>query len=402
MSSMTQPPQPGFRLSQLLYDSRYRSMTIQVIAFAALLALIYWLGANIVSNLEALDKDFKFSFLDDTYGVDIKPALIPFQSTDSNLRAFTVGGLNTILVAFLGCILATIIGVFVGVLRLSKNWIVSRLAAVYVEMFRNVPLLLWIFLAMAFLTESLPHPKEFAAEGGPNMLLGGIAVTKQGTFIPSPIWNEGSRIVVIVFLLSLVGIFLFRNHAKKVQMSTGRQLPVMWVGLALFFIPALLAFFALGQPIGLDVPEAGRFKFQGGVHLRNSFMALWIALSLYTAAFIAEIVRAGIMAVSKGQSEAAAALGLRPGRAMRLVILPQAMRVIIPPLISQFLNLTKNSSLAIAASYMDFTQVVNIGINKNGRELEGMLIIGLYYLALSLAISLVMNMYNNRIKLKER
>lgn len=402
MSSMTQPPAEGFRLSQLLYDSRYRSATIQTIAFVLLFGALWWLGSNIVSNLSALGKDFSFSFLWDTAGVDIAQTLIPYEQTDTNARAFVIGLLNTILVAFMGCIAATIIGVFIGVLRLSKNWVVSRLAMVYVEAFRNVPLLLWILLILAMLSEGLPHPRDFAKEGGPDMLFGAIAATRQGTFIPAPIWNDGSVWVVLVFLASLIAIFALRRHAKKVQATTGRQLPVGLIGLGLLILPALAAYFALGQPIGLELPESGRFKFVGGIHLRNSLIALWLALSLYTGAFIAEIVRGGIMAISKGQSEAAAALGLRPGRAMRLVILPQAMRVIIPPLISQFLNLTKNSSLAIAATYMDLTQVVQVSVNKNGRELEGMLIIGLLYLALSLIISAVMNAYNSRIKLKER
>lgn len=403
MSTMTEPPKQGFRLSQLLYDSRYRSITIQVVALVLLIAAIFWLGSNIVQNLEALNKEFTFRFLTQPAGYDINQRLIEYNSQMSHARAALIGILNTLLVAFLGCVTATIVGVIMGVLRLSKNWIVSRLAAVYVEGFRNVPLLLWIVLIFALVSESLPHPRAYGKEGGPSMLFDAFAFTKQGSFIPAPVWGEGSKIVVLVFLASLVAIFALRRYARGVQSATGRQLPVLWIGLALFFIPAIAAQFAMGHPIGLELPTAGRFKFVGGIHIRNSLIALWIALSLYTGAFIAEIVRGGILAISKGQTEAASALGLRPRRTMSLVILPQALRVIIPPLISQYLNLTKNSSLAIAVGYMDVRATLGgITVNQTGRELEGMLLLGMFYLLLSLTISTGMNFYNNRVKLKER
>ena len=306
--------------------------------------------------------------------------------------------------AFLGCIVATMIGVFVGVLRLSKNWIVSRLMAVYVEALRNVPLLLWIVLIFALMTESTPQPRDFRDGGSASMLFGDtMAITNRGVFIPKPIWHDGSMLLGAIFLLALMGIWAFRRYARKQQEQTGDILPVFWVSLGLFFVPVSLFYFLLGRPVTLDYPELGGFNFQGGLQIRNSLIALWFALSLYTGAFIAEIVRAGILAVSKGQTEAAFALGLRPNRTMNLVILPQAMRVIIPPLISQFLNLTKNSSLAIAVGYMDVRATLGgITINQTGRELEGMLLLGLFYLTASLMISSVMNIYNNRTKLKER
>jgi general L-amino acid transport system permease protein len=397
-------PKDSFRLSQLLYDTRYRSLTIQVVAFILLMLSFSWLVSNTVQNLSALGKDFDFGFLSTPAGYDINQRLIEYSSQSSHGRAAIVGILNTLLVAFLGCIVATVIGVLVGVLRLSKNWVVSRLMAVYVEALRNVPLLLWIVLIFALMTESTPQPRDFREGGSASMLLGDtMAITNRGVFIPKPIWHDGSMILGAIFVLSLIGIWAFRRYARKRQEQTGDILPVFWVSLGLFIVPVTLFYFVLGHPVTLEYPELGGFNFQGGLQVRNSLIALWFALSLYTGAFIAEIVRAGILAVSKGQTEAAFALGLRPNRTMNLVILPQAMRVIIPPLISQFLNLTKNSSLAIAVGYMDVRATLGgITINQTGRELEGMLLLGLFYLTASLMISSVMNIYNNRIKLKER
>lgn len=397
-------PKDSFRLRQLLYDTRYRSLTIQVVAFILLMLSFSWLVSNTVQNLSALGKDFDFGFLSTPAGYDINQRLIEYSSQSSHGRAAIVGILNTLLVAFLGCIVATVIGVLVGVLRLSKNWVVSRLMAVYVEALRNVPLLLWIVLIFALMTESTPQPRDFREGGSASMLLGDtMAITNRGVFIPKPIWHDGSMILGAIFVLSLIGIWAFRRYARKRQEQTGDILPVFWVSLGLFIVPVTLFYFVLGHPVTLEYPELGGFNFQGGLQVRNSLIALWFALSLYTGAFIAEIVRAGILAVSKGQTEAAFALGLRPNRTMNLVILPQAMRVIIPPLISQFLNLTKNSSLAIAVGYMDVRATLGgITINQTGRELEGMLLLGLFYLTASLAISSAMNVYNNRMKLKER
>ncbi len=405
MTAITEPPTESFRLSQLIYDTRYRSTTIQVIAFLLILLAFFWLGRNIVSNLSDLGKDFDFGFLWSRAGYDINQRLIEYSNNSTHGRAALVGILNTLLVSFLGCITATVLGVFAGVLRLSNNWIVARLMTVYVEGFRNVPLLLWIILIFALMTESTPQPRDFRGENpeASMILFDSVAVTNRGIFTPGPIWGEGSTIVIIVFLASLLGIFAFRRYAAKLQEQTGQILPVLWVSLGLFFIPAILAQLVLGSPISLEYPSLQGFNFSGGVHLRNSLIALWFALSLYTGAFIAEIVRAGIMSVSRGQTEAAFALGIKPSRTMNLVILPQAMRVIIPPLISQYLNLTKNSSLALAVGYMDVrTTLGGITVNQTGRELEGILLVGVFYLVTSLAISGVMNVYNNSIKLKER
>lgn len=404
MASLSDPQRDTFRLSQLINDSRYRSLTIQTVAMILLVLLFSWLVSNTVQNLQALGKDFDFGFLGEPAGYDINQRLIEYNSQATHGRAALVGILNTILVAVLGCALATVLGIIAGVLRLSNNWLVAKLMAVYVEAFRNVPLLLWIIAIFAVMAESMPQPRAFREGGGAEMILfDSVAITNRGVYIPTPVWGDGSAILVIVFLASLAGIWAFRRYARKRQEATGDILPVFWVGLGLFFVPSVLAYFVMGRPVTLDYPELGGFNFTGGLHLRNSLIALWLALSLYTGAFIAEIVRAGILAVSKGQTEAAFALGLRPGRTMNLVILPQAMRVIVPPLISQYLNLTKNSSLAIAVGYMDVRSTLGgITINQTGRELEGMLLLGAFYLATSLVIAAVMNAYNNSIKLKER
>ena len=405
MSAISEETGQPFRLSMLIYDTRYRSITIQVVALVGFLSAIVWLASNAAANLAELGKPLGFGFLSSPAGYDINQRLIEYNSQMSHARAAVVGLLNTLLVAFLGCILATIIGVFVGVLRLSKNWLISRIMTVYVETFRNVPVLLWIVFSMAVFIETLPQPRAFRGENpeASMLLWDSVALTNRGFYIPRPIFGDGSMFVVLVFLASLVGIWVFRRWARAKQEATGEILPVFWIGLGIFFVPAILAQLVMGNPITLEYPALKGFNFQGGFYMRNSLIALWLALSLYTAAFIAEIVRAGILSVSKGQTEAASALGLRPGRTMSLVILPQALRVIIPPLISNYLNLTKNSSLAIAVGYMDITGTLGgITLNQTGREMETLLLLMLVYLTISVSVSLVMNWYNNSIKLKER
>lgn len=397
------PKAQSFRLSMLIYDKRYRSTTIQVVAVVLFMAGVAWLVNNAAENLAALGKPLSFRFLFQPSGYDINQHLIDYNSQMTHGRAMIVGLLNTLLVAVLGCIAATVIGVIVGVLRLSHNWLVSRLMAAYVEGLRNVPVLLWILLSMAILVDRMPAPSAFR-RGAASMLLGdSVAVTNRGVFIPRPIFHDGSNLVVAVFLLSLVAIFVFRRWARKRQEATGEILPVFWISLGLFFLPAIVAHLVMGSPITLEYPALKGFNFKGGIHLRNSFIALWLALSLYTATYIAEAVRSGIQAVSKGQTEAAYALGLRPLRTTQLIILPQALRVIIPVLISQYLNLTKNSSLAIAVGYMDLTGTLGgITLNQTGREMESLILLMGCYLAISLTVSAFMNWYNSAIKLKER
>ena len=422
MATLTDPDKESFKLSMLLYDTRYRSMTIQVIALIGFVSIVFWLISNTITNLNNLGKPVEFGFLFESSSYDINQRLVEYNSRDSHLRASFVGVLNTLVVAFLGCITATIIGVFVGVARLSKNWLVARIMTVYVEAFRNVPVLLWIVLAMAILIEGLPAPKAFRGENATASLevFDSVALTNRGVYVPEPLFSNGIgdvalfgqsslRFSVSLDLILIVAVLIasfsvsgwIKRRANRIQDSTGDRPTTWYLRLGVTILPVALVLWMLGFHLGY--PELKGFNFKGGTHLRNSLIALWLALSLYTAAFIAEIVRGGILAISRGQTEAAASLGLRPNRIMNLVVLPQALRVIIPPLISNYLNLTKNSSLAIAVGYMDVTGTLGgITLNQTGRELECILLLMLVYLTISLSISAVMNWYNNSVKLVER
>lgn len=419
MTTLTDPPKESFRLGMLIYDTRYRSATIQVIALIGFLILVGWLISNVAQNLADLGKEPSFGFLWEPAGYDINQRLIDYNNQDSHARAAVIGLLNTLLVAVLGCITATILGVTIGVLRLSKNWLVARLMTVYVEMFRNVPVLLWIVFIMAVMIETFPQPRDFRGEDAiaSMKVFDTVAITNRGLYVPEPLFSRGLGDVPVAggsFEISLdLLAFLFvlgasiyasgriKKRADRIQEATGLRPKTWHVRLGTVVIPTFVLLVVLGFHLGY--PELQGFNFQGGTYMRNSLIALWLALSLYTAAFIAENVRAGIQAISKGQTEAAAALGLRPKKVTSLVVLPQAMRVIIPPLISQYLNLTKNSSLAIAVGYMDLTgTLMGITLNQTGRELETVLMGMLVYLIISLSISAVMNWYNNRVKLVER
>ncbi len=404
MSMTGQPPAEQFRVSQLLYDTRYRSYTIQIFALVAIMLAFAWAIDNAVRNLQALGKDIDFGFILETSAYDINQHLIDYDSTSTHGRAAIVGILNTILVAVMGCITATLIGILAGVLRLSRNWVVARLMTFYIESVRNVPVLIWILFTVAIVNEALPELRSFRGEDASSgLLFDSTFITNRGFYIPAPIFEAGSDVVGAVLLLSVVAAWYFGRWARARQAATGQIMPVFWVRLALLVIPVLVAFFAMGSPVSLELPALRGFNFQGGIYMRDSLIGMWLALSVYTGAFIAEIVRAGILAVSKGQTEAAFALGIRPGRTMSLVVLPQALRVIVPPLISQFLNLTKNSSLAIAVGYMDATGTLGgITLNQTGREMECILLLMGFYLATSLTISAVMNAYNKSVRLKER
>ncbi|WP_292285079.1 ABC transporter permease subunit [Marivita sp.] len=404
MSSISDPPSGSFQLSMLINDTRYRSYTFQFVALLLLIMAFAYLGYNLISNLQAAGLNISYQFLGEPAGYDINQTLIPYTSQSTHWQASLVGVLNTLLVALLGCLMATIIGVVVGVLRLSNNWLVRQLMSVYVEIFRNVPVLIWILIIMAIFVAVLPQPRDFRGDDPEaTMVLGAFAFTGRGFYSPAPIFGPLSGIVIAVFLASIAGIFALRSYAKKALFDRGQVIKTFWPSVAIFFLPTIIVYFVLGRPITLEYPALTGFNFQGGIFMRNSLISLWFALSIYTAAFIAENVRAGILAVSKGQTEAAASLGLRPGRIMNLVVLPQALRVIVPPLISQYLNLTKNSSLAIAVGYMDLTGTLGgITLNQTGRAIEAIFLLMLFYLAISLAISAIMNVYNNSVRLKER
>ena len=393
-----------FQFSMLLNDKRYRSYTFQFFALFILICAMAYLGKNLLENLAAAGLNISYSFLGEPSGYDINQRLIEYNSQSTHLRASIVGVLNTLLVAFLGCIAATFFGVTAGILRLSNNWIVAKLMMIYVEIFRNVPVLIWILIIHSVFLAFLPQPKAFRGENPEaTMLWDAFAFTGRGFYIPKPVFNDGSSIVIITFILSIIGVFAFRYYARQKLYSEGKLLETRWTSVAIFFIPTILIYFALGNPVTLEYPELKGFNFKGGIHARGSLISLWFALSIYTGAFIAEVVRAGIQSVDKGQSEAAGALGMRPNFIMNLVILPQALRVIVPPLISFYLNITKNSSLALAVGYMDITGTLGgITLNQTGRAIEAVLLLMLFYLVISLSISAIMNVYNRSIMLKER
>ncbi|MBB5575443.1 amino acid ABC transporter permease [Rhizobium paranaense] len=417
MAMNSSSPREPFHLSMLVNDARYRARTIQVITFCLLILATAWLIDNTIRNLAALGKDFSFGFLWSTAGYDIAPHAIDYSSTSTHARAALVGLLNTLIVAAMACATATVLGVLAGVLRLSHNWIVARLMTVYVESFRNIPALLWIIVVAAVMSEAMPTPNAFRGENpaASMMFWDSIAVTNRGIYVPVPDFSRslgqapgalGSfdlnyAAVLAVLALSLLAHRALVKHANRVQNATGQRPVTCWKSLCVFVVPSVVLLWALG--FHLDCPVLKGLNFVGGLQLRNAFIALWIGLSVYTGAFIAENVRSGILAISRGQSEAAHALGLSSARTMRLVILPQALRIIVPPLISQYLNITKNTSLGLAVGYMDLRSTLGgITINQTGRELEGMLLMMLIYVAISLTISAVMNIYNSRVRLKER
>ena len=404
MSSTTQTGTSKFSLSMLINDTRYRSTTFQVIALIGLIFAMGYLVSNLLSNLADAGLNISWRFFGETAGYDINQMHIEYNNQMSHGRASLVGAVNTLIVAFLACVSATILGVIAGVLRLSNNWVVSKLMAIYVEAFRNVPVLVWILIIFLVMSNILPQPREFRGDAATSsMWFDMVAFTNRGVYIPRLILDDLGWVVFAAFGLSIIGVFAFRRYARALLFNTGRLIPTFLPSIGILILPTVLVYFALGSPIGLENPALKGFNFKGGLHLRLSLIALWFDLAIYTGAFIAENVRAGIQAISHGQTEAAAALGMRPCRIMSLIILPQALRVIVPPLISQYLNITKNSSLAIAVGYMDITGTLGgITLNQTGRAIECILVLMLFYLVISLSISAIMNVYNNAMKLKER
>ncbi len=417
MASMSEIPRADFRLSMLIYDTRYRSITIQVLFLLAFLALMAWLVDNTIQNFAALGKNFSYNYLGSRAGYDINQMLVQYSNDSTHGRALLIGLLNTLFLGFISCILATLIGVTVGILRLSRNWIVARLMTVYVEGFRNVPVVLWIVLVNAIVSISAPEPKAFRGEdpSASMILFDSVAITNRGVYVPEPLFSRSlGNVDVGIFLISVdllaiiaviaASIWGYRRIQAKatvVQNATGTRPVTLWMSLAVLILPLVALLLATGFHLGY--PELKGFNFVGGTQARTSLIAMWLALSIYSATYIAEIVRGGILAISRGQTEAAYALGLRPGQTTSLVVLPQAMRVMIPPMISQYLSITKNTSLGIAVGYMDLKSTLGgITMNQTGRELESMLLMMVIYLVISLAISTVMNIYNNSVKLKER
>ena len=384
-------------LSNIWRNEKSREIIIQIFVLFCIGWLLSWLVMNVNANFKALGKDISFEFLFIPAGYDINQYLIDYNNRDSHLRAGIVGLLNTGLVAIFGIILATVMGVALGIIRLSKNWLASKLAYWYVEFTRNVPILLHILLWHGIIINTFPQTRQAINFGDITFL------SNRGFYLPKPLTESGIEFVYLCFVIALISSVLFNKYAKKKQDLTGVQYPVFWINTAVIIILPSLAFFLSGLPLSFEIPVLKGFNFRGGLHMSPELAALTFALGIYTAAFIAEIVRAGILAIDKGQREAAESIGLKPSKVMNLVILPQARRVIIPPLTSQYLNLTKNSSLAIAIGYMDLVATLGgISLNQTGREMETMVIVMLIYLSVSLSISAFMNWYNSKVKLVGR
>jgi general L-amino acid transport system permease protein len=381
-----------------LRNPKVRGILYQVVLCGVIAFLAYEAVTNAADNLARAHIASGFGFWDVTAGFDISQTLISYSAQTSTYgRAFWVGLLNTLLVSGLGIVFATLLGFVIGIARLSHNWLVARIAGGYVETIRNIPLLLQLLFWYNAVLKALPEPRDSLA------VPGGGFLNNRGLFIPQPVFGADFSAVLLALAAGLLGAWIFRYVARKRQERTGKRWPVFSVSLALIVGLPLLVFFLAGAPVEFLFPKKGRFNVDGGIEILPEFVALLFGLSTYTASFIAEVVRAGIQSVPKGQSEAAHALGLRPGATLRLVVIPQAMRVILPPLTNQYLNLTKNSSLAVAIGYPDFVQIfTGTVLNQTGQAVEIVAITMAVYLAISLVTSLLMNWYNARIALVER
>ena len=378
-------------------DEKFRSIFFQTLVIGLFALGIFFIVQTTAYNLEKRNIATGWRFLTDPAGFDISfSPFINFKSTDTHLDVYFVGVLNTLLVSFCGCIAATILGFLVGIIRLSSNWLLVRVAYIYVEFTRNVPLLLQIILWYSILIQ-LPRVKQSLE------FLDTFFISNRGIYSPRPVFENGFSYVFIAFILALVSSFFLRRWAKKRQDQTGKQFPVVTSAFGMIIFVPLLLFFILGSPLSFDYPALKGFNFKGGMVIRPEFIAMFLALTIYTAAFISETVRSGILSVTKGQREASASLGLKKSWIMRLIIIPQALRVIVPPLTSQYLNLTKNSSLGIAVGYADLVHGFGgISLNQTGQAIECMVIVMATYLTISLTISLFMNIYNRSIQFKEK
>jgi general L-amino acid transport system permease protein len=379
-------------------DPRVRAIVYQILTLVGVVAFAAYIVHNTIDNLSRQGIASGFGFLRQPAGFAIPQALIDYSELSSNGRVFWVGLLNTVLVAAIGIVLATILGFVIGLARLSSNWLIARLATVYIEVIRNIPVLLQILFWYFAVLQALPQPRDSIA------LLGDLFfLNNRGFYTPKPIFEAGFGWVALVFLVALVAVIGLARWAKRRHDATGQPFHTVYLGLGLLVGLPLVTFVLAGAPLTFEHPEMGRFKLQGGLVLLPELVALTLALSTYTAAFIAEIVRAGILSVSHGQIEAAHALGLKHGPTLRFVVIPQALRVIIPPLTSQYLNLTKNSSLAVAIGYPDFVNVfTGIVLNQTGQAVEVIATTMGVYLTLSLLTSALMNWYNQRRALVER
>ena len=378
-------------------DPRVRAVIFQVLVLGGILLFGVYIVNNTLVNMESRGISSGFDFMGRTAGFDIGMTLIPYDQASSYGRAFFVSLLNTLLVSVIGIVVTTILGFIIGIARLSSNWLVSKLAEIYIEIIRNIPLLLQIFFWYFAVLRTLPSPRQSIE------LADSFFLNLRGLFVPKPVLESGFSAMPIAFFIGLVAVMFIARWAKQRRETTGQPFHTVLVSIGILAVLPLLAGVVTGFPMSWDYPALKGFNFQGGMTLIPELVSLVIALSIYTAAFIAEVVRSGIQAVSHGQTEAAGSLGLRPGPTLRLVVIPQALRVIIPPLTNQYLNLTKNSSLAAAIAYPDLVLVfAGTALMQTGQAVEIIAITMAVYLTISLVISAVMNWYNNKMALVER
>ncbi|KAA3512121.1 amino acid ABC transporter permease [Agrobacterium rosae] len=395
-NALQSQPSSAKSATSIIYDPKARSIFYQVVTVLLLVLFVWMIASNTVHNLQRANISSGFGFLNGRAGFNIGQSLIAYSNDSTFGRALVVGILNTLQVAFLGIITASIVGFIVGIARLSNNWLVSKLAQAYVEIFRNIPPLLVIFFWYKGVITILPQARDSL------QLPLGTVLNNRGFFYPKQVWGEGSWLIPVAFLVGIVITYFVYRWAKARQMKTGQPFRTGIVGTAIIIGLPVLAFFAMGAPLTFDYPVAGRFNLSGGSVIAPEFLSLYLSLSFYTASFIAEIVRGGIKAVAKGQTEAASALGMRGNNITRLIVVPQAMRIIIPPLTSQYLNLTKNSSLAVAVGFSDLVAVGGTILNQTGQAVEVVAIWLVVYLSLSLTTALVMNWFNAKMALVER
>ena len=377
-------------------DPVIRGWVFQIVVVGLVALLAWFLVSNTVENLQRQKIASGFHYLEREAGFEIGDTMIAYSPASTYARAILVGMLNTLKVAVLGIFLATILGTMIGVGRLSPNWLLAKVCEGYVEMFRNVPLLLWLFLIYKLISEAFPGPRQAIS------VLSSFFLSNRGLYFPVPLADPIHQWMGIALLAGIVAAFVVKRWAKKRQDATGQPFPIVWASFGLVLGLPILVWLLGGAPHHMSWPELKGFNFEGGTVIQPEFTALLVGLVLYTSAFVAEIVRSGILALNKGQSEAAMAIGLSRTQVMRLVLLPQALRIIVPPMTSQYLNITKNSSLAIAIGYPDLVASVNVTINQTGQAIENILIIMAAYLSVSLSISAFMNWYNKRIALRER
>lgn len=377
-------------------DPKKRSIIAQIVVIGLVVLLAWYLTSNTLVNLEKQKIATGFGFLQRESAFEIGESPIPYSAADTYARALVVGALNTLKVAFIGIILTLILGAFVGIARMSSNWLVSKLASGYIEVMQDIPILLQLFFWYSIFYETLPLPRQALNP------INGLFMCNRGVVFAVPEAHPAHLYMLIAAALGCVLIYFLRRWAKSRQAITGKAFPVFRVSVMILICFPLVTWIGFGAPTKMNMPVFSGFNFKGGMTFSPEFIALLLGLVLYTAAFVAEVVRAGIQAVSKGQKEAAMSIGLKQGRILSLVILPQALRVIIPPLTSQMLNLTKNSSLAVAIGFPDFVSVANTTINQTGQSIEGVALIMAVYLIFSLSTSAFMNWYNKRVALVER